>query len=485
MYAKRSARKSIPGIGRYGAGVVLCALLSAAAGCSDAVIKQYTRLGNWTAGPEKSRIISGTPAADQTAYAAAGQSFTEADWQILEKIAPRPIWERIASAREKHLRQADPDKPDGQGDAIVTGPIRRVSATDVAGYCTITPQADKKLRIIYPVQHCGGVTASSAYAGGTDRRAISVKPVDLKPVVDLVNRQLAGKGTCTVLGNENTLVIECEEAAKDGVLELLSQIDVPPRQVEISARIFEVRHDFDFQLGAKSVLQHVASDNTQSVAGTFNPKAFLDSLTQTALGDFAYQGSTMRLLQVFGQSGLSADITFQALAETGYVKEVASPRMTVVAGRTGYMLAGQELPISSARLSNDNIITEKTTYKPIGVQLYITPQNIGDGDVRMHVLTVVSAVAGFGPQMAMNTSESAQATVNPVIDSREAETDVTVPDGDTLVMGGLRTVRHVTRERKIPGLGDVAFLEWLFKSHRSQRQLTDLYFFVTPRIIRD
>jgi len=487
MYAKRSARsRGASGIGRFGQVVVLCALASAFAGCSEAVIQQYTRLGKWTRPPEQSRIISGNPAADQAAYDSATESFTEADWNILERIAPRPVWERIGAARAKLLSQdKKDDEPAGDGDAIVTGVVRRAGAGEVARRCTITPLGDKKLRIVYPMQHYGGVTAHSARAGGTDRRTISVKPVDLKPVVDLVTRQLAGKGVCTALQSENTLVIECAEAAKSGVLELLGQIDVPPRQVEISARIFEVKHDFDFQLGAKTIVQHVASDNTQSLAGAFNPKAFLDSLTNAALGDFAYQGSTMRLFQAFGQSGLSADITFQALADTGYIKEVASPRMTVVAGRTGYVLAGQELPISSARVSNNNIVTEKTTYKPIGVQLYITPQNIGDSEVRMHVLTVVSAVAGFGPKMAMNTTESAQATVNPIIDSREAETDVTVPDGDTLVMGGLRTVRHITRERKIPGLGDLAFFEWLFKSHRSQRQLTDLYFFVTPRIIRE
>ena len=101
----------------------------------------------------------------------------------------------------------------------------------------------------------------------------------------------------------------------------------------------------------------------------------------------------------------------------------------------------------------------------------------------MHVVTVVSAVSGFSPRKNMNRTDSLQGVINPIIDSREAETSVVVPNGDTLVIGGLRMIRHVTRERKIPGLGDVAVLEWLFKNHRSQRELSDLYFFVTPRII--
>jgi type II secretory pathway component GspD/PulD (secretin) len=87
--------------------------------------------------------------------------------------------------------------------------------------------------------------------------------------------------------------------------------------------------------------------------------------------------------------------------------------------------------------------------------------------------------------MSLQGGDSIENLVNPIFNSREAETSVTVPDGDTLVIGGLRMVRHITRERKVPGLGDVKWLEWLFKNQRSQRQLSDLYFFVTPRIIQE
>ena len=53
-----------------------------------------------------------------------------------------------------------------------------------------------------------------------------------------------------------------------------------------------------------------------------------------------------------------------------------------------------------------------------------------------------------------------------------------------LDVGRLRMIRMITREDKAPGLGDVPVPEWLFKNHRCQRQASDLYFFVTPRLIR-
>jgi general secretion pathway protein D len=147
------------------------------------------------------------------------------------------------------------------------------------------------------------------------------------------------------------------------------------------------------------------------------------------------------------------------------------------------MLAGQELPIQSANIVN-NVLQTATQYKPVGVQLYITPQAVGDHRVKLHTISIVSSVSGFAPLPSMDgQTMSNNALLNPIIDSREAETAVTIDDGSTLVISGLRMTRTATRENKTPGLGDVPGLGWLFKNHRSQQQQTDLYFFVTPKLL--
>jgi type II secretory pathway component GspD/PulD (secretin) len=156
--------------------------------------------------------------------------------------------------------------------------------------------------------------------------------------------------------------------------------------------------------------------------------------------------------------------------------------MTVAVGQTGYMLAGQELPIQSANLVN-NIVQTTTSYKPVGVQLYITPQAISEDHVKLHTISIVSSVSGFSPLPTLSGNSQVGSFVNPIIDSREAETQVTINHGDTLVISGLRMIRSTSREEKIPGLGDLPALGWLFKNHRTQQQLTDLYFFVTPSLL--
>jgi type II secretory pathway component GspD/PulD (secretin) len=151
-------------------------------------------------------------------------------------------------------------------------------------------------------------------------------------------------------------------------------------------------------------------------------------------------------------------------------------------GQTGYMLAGQELPIQSANIVN-NVLQTATSYKPVGVQLYVTPQAVGPNRVKLHTISIVSSVSGFSILPTLEGHNSPKSLMNPIIDSREAETAVTVDDGSTLVISGLRMIRTTSREEKVPGMGDMPLIGWLFKNHRTQQQQTDLYFFLTPTLL--
>ncbi len=102
--------------------------------------------------------------------------------------------------------------------------------------------------------------------------------------------------------------------------------------------------------------------------------------------------------------------------------------MTVDSGQTAYMQAGQELPVETAEVHQaDVVVTRKLVYKPIGVQLHVTPQATGTDSVKLHVVTSLSAVSGFSPLPTLDSAFALNQTlVNPMIDSREAITHVTI-----------------------------------------------------------
>jgi type II secretory pathway component GspD/PulD (secretin) len=339
---------------------------------------------------------------------------------------------------------------------------------------------DGKIRIIWVLRNYGGSSVTSTRDAATARRNVVVAAPDLAPLVALVTQQLGASGTVLAMPASNTLIITCNKETKGSMLDLLARLDIAPRQVEIRAKIFEVKHDFDFQQGARMLLRHLGPDNAQTGSSTFDTQRFLDTVNKTPASPF--QGSVLTLMQASTAAGLSLEASFQLLAESGLITVVSSPRMTVAVGQTGYLLAGQELPIQSANLVN-GVLQTTTSYKPVGVQLYITPQAAGQDRVKLHTISIVSTVSGFTPLPTIDGQNSPTGMINPVIDSREAETAVSVQDGNTLVISGLQMIRTTTRENKVPGLGDIPLLGWFFKSHRSQQESTDLYFFVTPTLM--
>ena len=423
-------------------------------------------------------VLSGSPKRDSDAYKASEDSLGGVGWKNLEEKGPKPT-------SYGQIQNPDKDRQAKEGDLGVVSHHESTTRPAAFDESDLPLQQfdlpDGKLRMIWTLRNYGGNTVTSA-VDGTARRKVTVAIPDLTPLVTIVTQQVPG-GTVSPIPNANQLVITCDKAQRLGVLQLLSDIDVPPRQVEITAKIFEVSHDFDFQQGARLLLKHIASDGTQTGASTFNAANFQNA---TAPGAGAPTGSVVDLMQASKAAGLSLEASFQIMAQEGLIKVVSSPRMTVAVGATGTLLAGQEIPIQAATIVN-NALQTTTTYKPVGVQLYITPQAVGRNRVKLHTISVVSSLSGFTQMPTIQTDNTAanigSLLVNPVIDTREAETAVTVEDGNTLVISGLRMVRQITRTDKIPGLGDIPILGWMFKNQRTQQQQTDLYFFVTPTLL--
>lgn len=443
-------------------------------------------------------IPTAKPSRDAAADKDSEERLAEVQWGVIERKGPRPIWEQVSDHRDRERQSGQATRPLGSNHdkaLATTRPTTLPTGTTEAMLTTrpylpvinedglpvkIVELPDGKLRIIWNLRSYGGSTVTTVRDMATARRTLTVTAADLAPLVAMLTQQVGPTGSVVPLPRENTVVITCDKAMKPSVIEVLARLDIPPRQVEISAKIFEVSQDFDFQQGARVLANHLGADNSQTGISTFDTQRLLDQTASSAGTPF--QGSVLSLMKNFQSAGISVEASFQILANAGLIRVVSSPRMTVAAGQTGYMLAGQELPIQSANLVN-GILTTATQYKPVGVQLYITPQAVGPDRIKLHAISIVSSVSGFTPVPALNGNNPTQFLINPVIDSREAETAVTIDNGDTLVISGLRMIRTTTRENKVPGLGDIPILGWLFKNHRSQQQMTDLYFFVTPTLL--
>ncbi|NIP96730.1 MAG: hypothetical protein GWO24_26160 [Akkermansiaceae bacterium] len=424
-------------------------------------------------GDDEAAVAIGTPIAfssnpgrDSSALGGSNQLIQLADWG---RMSAGKNWSKIFGKHQVY---------GGKGIATTSLPPARRTRN-----IPTFSRPDGKVQIYYRLEHFGGVSIQNSRKSFNDDSVVTVTPNQLDPLVKVVQSHLGDQGSAEALPSENVIVITCAKEAQDSVMTLMEHVDAGRKQVEIAVRIFEVSDDFDLQLGMKTLLNHVGSDNSQALLGNFSAAAFVGEMVDPLNGVGPDPAGILNLVGMLEDAGVGADVTLQALERGGMVKVVSQPRMTVEAGQPAYMMAGQELPIREGRITNDKFITEKISYKPVGVQLHITPQSIGDSSVKLHILTVVSAISGFAPLPKMQENAFNERLMNPVLDSRQAETRVEVPHGSTLAFGGLRMARQIGREEKIPVIGDAPLLGNLFKNKRKQQTMSDLYFFVTPQLV--
>lgn len=173
---------------------------------------------------------------------------------------------------------------------------------------------------------------------------------------------------------------------------------------------------------------------------------------------------------VLPSGALQATIYAQVLQGEGRI--LSRPRISAQSGSTAKIITGDALPIlTSIALSGVNAVSQQVQYVNVGVTLQIAPRVSSDGFVTAQVYGVVSSVTGFSQGY-------------PTISQREAETSVSVRDGETFVIGGLTQENTLTTTSRVPLLGDIPILGNLFRVNRSTRSKTELYIIITPRIVR-
>jgi general secretion pathway protein D len=117
-----------------------------------------------------------------------------------------------------------------------------------------------------------------------------------------------------------------------------------------------------------------------------------------------------------------------------------------------------------------NAVSQQVQYVNVGVNLQIEPRISSDGFVTSHVFSEVSSVTGYQQGY-------------PTLSQREATTTATVKDGESFVIGGLLETDELRSLAKVPGIGDLPLIGWLFRVRHDQMKSTNLYIIVTPHIL--
>jgi general secretion pathway protein D len=316
----------------------------------------------------------------------------------------------------------------------------------------------------------GGTGAFSGSAGlstGTlsdELRRQQVPPQGAAPApagAEPARRPATLSGEVTIVPDEltNALLIRASQTDYDVLREAVDQLDIRPLQVLIEVLIIEARHDRSFSLGAD----------------LFVPPQSVDGGDGTASGSVAGGGLGDLVIQIMKLGNADINATIRAAASRGDVQIISRPVLLASNNTEARFLVGEQRPFVqvSRSLPTDNPQRDQVIqYRDVGTRLTVRPTINQDG----HVSLVI--------QQEINQATSEVQFDAPVISTREAVTQVLVRDGQTIVIGGLRDEQRDATQRGVPILSALPLIGGLFGSSDRRRSETELYLFLTPRIIR-
>ena len=145
-------------------------------------------------------------------------------------------------------------------------------------------------------------------------------------------------------------------------------------------------------------------------------------------------------------------------------------------GHRALINTGRKVPVFSATGIGTNAQIS-VTFENTGVNVELIPFIVNEDVIRVDVSVDVSAVTAEVPLVLVDTQ-----VLTPVISTRKAGTTVHVHSGQVFALGGLRSRESIETISKVPVLGDIPILGWLFKSRSSRLRNTEIVFFITPSI---
>jgi len=281
------------------------------------------------------------------------------------------------------------------------------------------------------------------------------------------------RGSITVDDRTNSIIAYQTQVRLDELRRIVSQLDIPVRQVMIEARIVEANVDYDKALGVE--WRGVSlGDNNFVVGGTNSLIKGSDPLDFQAgtFVDLGAAGANTGLNLGFITNNTLLDLELSAMEKTGNGEVVSQPKVVTSDKETAKILKGSEVPYQEASSSG----ATSTSFKEAALSLEVTPQITPDNRIIMEVKVTKDAP---------DFSNAASSGGVPSINKNEVNAKVLVADGETIVIGGVFSNTQSKSVDKVPLLGDIPFIGAMFRRDVVKNSKSELLVFLTPRIMNN
>lgn len=275
----------------------------------------------------------------------------------------------------------------------------------------------------------------------------------------------------------NSLVFMGSPGETEQIRTSLKELDIPFQQVSLEAQVVAMNKNASKDLGVDWSWSETPTYPEYEPADTTTTVNSDGSTTVTTSSHATYTRTEHSGTIRFGRSPLGIPYEFyykakiSALISNGNAQILAKPKITAINGKEAKILIGDRIPVLSEKTENGKT-TSTIEYIDAGIKLNFTPQINADGQITAKVHTEVSTPT-LVPEMKAYR-----------ITTREAETEVRMKDGETMVIGGLIGGEESGGKNKVPFLGDLPILGKLFQSTHTSKSETEVVIFLTAQIVK-
>ncbi len=301
--------------------------------------------------------------------------------------------------------------------------------------------------------------------GGGNQNSQNKAPTSRDEQGKLINvRDLTGQVTTVPDLNTNSIIVVTSPDNVAVIKSILDQLDKMPQQVVIETVIAEATLTATDKLG----IEWKAGGSTSRVTGDPTSK-------QNGVSDFGLQSATPTLQGLrYTITGANLSTYINALKSDSKFQVLSSPRIFTTNNIQSQINISQSVPyVLSSRQDVNGNFTFNYAFQDVGIVLTVTPHIMSNGYVTMEVTQTANDLQGY-------TSFNA-----PIVNQRQADTTVSVKDGESVILGGIIRKTINSTVNKVPLLGDLPLLGSLFRSTSKTNEKTELLVFLTPHIIKD
>ena len=276
----------------------------------------------------------------------------------------------------------------------------------------------------------------------------------------------------------NSIIISSTKGAYGKLQSVIRDLDTRRKQVFVEAVILEVQVDRLRQIGTDplQVLAAGESGSVRAIGGLNRAPEDLATIAQTILG--VATGGTVSVLNT-----VNIRAFMQFLLSLTDTNVLSTPQVLAADNQKAKIVVGENVPFPTGQaqgITGGTLVTIER--KDVGVTLELTPQVLENDLIRLEIKQEITAIEPGSQTIGTGTSS---VPVGPTTTKRSMETTTIAKDLQTLVIGGLVRDNILLTENKIPFLGDIPILGWLFRSQSRQVQKLNLLVFLTPQLVRD